>query len=356
MDRHLKALQILKEGTVIPAIPLALTEDRKLDERHQRALIRYYLAAGAGGLAVAVHTTQFAIRDPKVGLFEPVLRLAAEEIERYEQKTGNTIVRISGVCGPTEQAVAEAVLAQKLGYDAVLLSPGGLSDLSEAELLARTRAVAAVMPVIGFYLQQAVGGRRFTYDYWEKLCAIDGVVAVKGASFNRYQTLDLVRAAATSVRARNITLYTGNDDNLLYDLLTPYSFEVDGEVYKTHFRGGLLGHWAVWTHKAVELLDKVRQVRGQAAVPAEMLTLASQITDTNAAIFDVANNFRGCIAGVHEILRRQGLLLGIWCLDENETLSPGQKEEIDRVYRMYPHLNDDAFVAAHIDEWLTDKQ
>lgn len=354
MERHLKALQILKEGTVIPAIPLALTENRKLDERHQRALIRYYLASGVGGLAVAVHTTQFAIRDPKVGLFEPVLRLAAEEIEQYEQIHGKTIVKISGVCGPAEQAVAEASLAKKLGYDAVLLSPGGLSDLSEAELLERTRAVAQVMPVIGFYLQQAVGGRRFTYDYWEKLCAIDGVVAVKGASFNRYQTLDLVRAAATSERAKEIALYTGNDDNLLVDLLTPYRFEIDGKVYETHFYGGLLGHWAVWTHKAVELFDQVRQVRGQAAVPAVLLTLASQITDANAAVFDVAHDFRGCIAGVHEILRRQGLMQGIWCLDEKETLSPGQKEEIDRVYKMYPHLNDDAFVAAHIAEWLAD--
>ncbi len=356
MDRHQEALRILKEGTVIPAIPLALTEDRKLDVRHQRALFRYYLAAGAGGLAVAVHTTQFAIRDPKVGLFEPVLRLAAEEIGQHEQATGKAVVRISGVCGPVEQAVSEATLARKLGYDAVLLSPGGLSALSEEDLLERTRAVAAVLPVIGFYLQQAVGGRRFTYGYWSKLCAIDGVVAVKGASFNRYQTLDLVRAAATSPRAEKITLYTGNDDNLLYDLLTPYRFEVDGEVREARFRGGLLGHWAVWTRKAVELLEKVRRVRGQASVPAEMLTLASQITDSNAAIFDVANNFRGCIAGVHEVLRRQGLMQGIWCLDEKETLSPGQKEEIDRVYRMYPHLNDDAFVASHIDEWLSEKK
>lgn len=354
MDRHLNALQILREGTVIPAMPLALTGDRKLDGRHQRALIRYYLAAGAGGLAVAVHTTQFAIRDPAVGLFGPILRLAAEEIGRYEKEHGRTVVKISGVCGPTKQAVAEAALAKELGYDAVLLSPGGLSGWSEAELLERTRAVARVMPVIGFYLQQAVGGRRFTYEYWEKLCAVDGVVAVKGASFNRYQTLDLVRAAALSPRAKEIVLYTGNDDNLLVDLLTPYRFEAGGSVYETRFYGGLLGHWAVWTSKAVELFERVRRVRGREDVPAELLTLAAQITDANAAVFDVANNFRGCIAGVHEILRRQGLMRGIWCLDEQETLSPGQKEEIDRVYGMYPALNDDAFVAAHLDEWLTD--
>lgn len=352
MTRHEIALKKLHEGTVIPANPLALDENRNFDEKRQRALVRYYLDAGVGGLAVAVHTTQFEIRDPKYNLFERVLRVAAEEARAFEAKTGDTVVMVAGACGPKEQAVREAELAKQIGYDAVLLSPGGLNALSEDEMIERTEAVAAVLPVIGFYLQPSVGGRVFTYNYWERLCAIDNVVAVKAAPFNRYCTLDVVRAAALSKRSDEIALYTGNDDNIVIDLTTNYRFEVDGKVYEKSFIGGLLGHWSVWTKKAVELFEKCKQYRGCDTLPAEILKLANEVTDTNAAFFDTANGFKGCIAGLHEVLRRQGLMKGIWCLNPDETMSKGQKEEIDRVYRMYPHLNDDEFVRANLDKWL----
>ncbi len=344
MNRHEKALCILHEGTVIPAIPLTLTERRAFDEAAQRRLVRYYLYAGVGGIAVAVHTTQFEIRLPQHNLLEAVLTITKEEIDAFEAKTGKTLVRIAGVCGPIPQAVKEAGLAKELGYDAVLLSPGGLNDVSEEYMLQRTSAVAQVMPTVGFYLQTAVGGRRFSFEYWQALCSIDNVVAVKAASFNRYQTLDLVRGCAFSTRANEVALYTGNDDNILIDLLTPYRFTVKGEVVEKRFVGGLLGHWSVWTDKAVELLQQVKALPQGSPVPADMLTLAAEITDSNAAFFDVANGFTGCIAGVHEVLRRQGLMQGIWCLNPAETLSPGQAEEIDRVYAAYPHLNDDALV------------
>lgn len=352
MHNHQEALKKLAAGTVIPACPLALNADRKLDERRQRTLVRYYLAAGAGGLAVAVHTTQFAIRDPKIGLFEPILKIASEEMDAFEKQTGKTVVKIAGVCGLAGQAAKEAEIARSLGYDAVLLSPGGLKDLTEAEMLERTRQVAAVMPVVGFYLQPSVGGRAFSYDYWRKLCEIDNVVAIKSAPFNRYLTLDLVRAAALSSRADQIALYTGNDDNIVLDLLTKYRFTENGKVYEKCFVGGLLGHWAVWTHTVARLFEEIRKAAQGEAIPAEMLTLAVEVTDANAAFFDTANNFAGCIAGIHEVLCRQGLLEGIWCLDPHETLSPGQAEEIDRIYRMYPHLNDDAFVSANLQHWL----
>jgi len=345
-------LRPLSKGTVIPATPLALDSGRKLDERRQRLLNRYYLAAGAGGLAVAVHTTQFAIRRPEIGLFEPVLRIASEETEAYERKTGAVIVKIAGACGPAQQAVKEAQIALKYGYDAVLLSPGGLNDLTEDELLSRTKAVAAVMPVIGFYLQPSVGGRVFSFDYWRALCAIENVVAIKSAPFNRYQTLDVVRAAALSQRADQIALYTGNDDNIIVDLLTKYRFSDGGKIVEKRFAGGLLGHWSVWTHTAVILFEQMKKAAAKDEIPAGLLTLAAEVTDANAAFFDTAHQFRGCIAGLHEVLRRQGLLEGIWCLDEQETLSPGQSEEIDRVCRMYPHLNDDDFIAANINRWM----
>ena len=351
MDRHTRALEKLREGVVIPATPLALNQERKLDEKRQRLLNRYYLAAGAGGLAVAVHTTQFAIRDPGIDLFELVLKIASEETAAFERRTGEVIVKIAGACGPTEQAVKEAETALKYGYDAVLLSPGGLSSLTEDEMLLRTKAVAAIIPVVGFYLQPSVGGRVFSYDYWRALCEIENVVAIKSAPFNRYLTLDVVRAAALSQRADQIALYTGNDDNIVIDLLTKYQFTNGGKTYEKRFVGGLLGHWSVWTHTAVELFKKIKTASGNDEIPAELLTLAAQVTDANAAFFDTANNFKGCIAGLHEVLRRQGLLEGIWCLDEHETLSPGQSEEIDRVYRMYPHLNDDDFVAANLKRW-----
>ena len=354
MTRHEIALKNLHEGTVIPANPLALDENRRLDEKHQRAIVRYYLDAGVGGLAVAVHTTQFEIRDPKHNLLEPVLKIAMDEARKFEDKTGKTIVMIAGACGPKEQAVREAELAKSLGYDAVLLSPGGLAHLSEDEMVERTEAVAKVMPVVGFYLQPAAGGRLFTYNYWERICAIDNVVAVKAAPFNRYCTLDVVRAAALSKRSDEIALYTGNDDNIVMDLISNYSFKVDGKVYEKRFVGGLLGHWSVWTKTAVDMYNKLKEIRTRDAIPAEVLKLANAVTDTNAVFFDTANGFKGCIAGLHEVLRRQGLFEGIWCLNPEETMSPGQNEEIDRIYATYPELADDDFIKANLDKWLAE--
>ena len=321
----------LREGAVIPAHPLALTAERKLDERRQRALTRYYLAAGAGGVAVGVHTTQFEIRD--CGLLAPVLELALEELRRADT------IRIAGIVGTTAQALKEAELAARLGYHAGLLSLGAMASASVPELLEHARAVASVIPLFGFYLQPAVGGRVLPYEFWRAFAEIENVVAIKIAPFNRYQTIDVMRAVAES--GRQIALYTGNDDNILLDLLTPYRF---GDT-TLRIVGGLLGHWAVWTRRAVELLEQ-RYRTG------DNLTLAIEITDSNAAFFDAANGFRGCIAGIHEILRRQGLLAGRWCLNPREDLSPGQMEEIDRVYRAYPHLNDDSFVREHIDDWM----
>ena len=330
----------LAEGLVIPAHPLALTSSRKLDERRQRALTRYYLAAGAGGVAVGVHTTQFAIRDPKVGLYQPVLELAMEEAAK------TNAVKIAGVCGPQHQAVKEAELACLLGYDAVLLSMASLKGLKTDELVDHAKAIADVMPVIGFYLQPSVGGRPLSYEFWREFSKIENVVAIKMAPFSRYQTIDVLRGVIDSGRARDISLYTGNDDSILIDLLTRWNF--GGETLR--IVGGLLGHWAVWTNKAVEHLALAK--RNGSEIPIEILTLAQQITDANAAFFDAAHGFAGCIAGIHEVLRRQGLLEGIWCLDEGESLSLGQSAEIDRVYNAYPHLSDDSFVQKHLDEWL----
>jgi dihydrodipicolinate synthase/N-acetylneuraminate lyase len=341
----------LQKGVVIPALPLALNRNRKLDERRQRALMRYYLNAGAGGVAVAVHTTQFEIRLPEFNLYSPVLQIAREEFDRYTQETGKPVIRIAGVIGKTEQAVSEAQIARDKGYHAVLLSVAALKNATNAELLDHCRAVADVIPVIGFYLQPAVGGRKLDVDFWRAFAAIDNVIAIKMAPFNRYQTLDVVRGVAESGRADEITLYTGNDDNILVDLLSEYQLVVDGKIIKKRIAGGLLGHWAVWTRSAVRLLEEVHSGKYDADVQ-KALTRAIQITDSNAAFFDVANNFAGCITGLHEVLRRQGLLEGLWTLNEEETLSPGQKEEIDRVYAAYPHLHDDAFVAENLDKWL----
>jgi hypothetical protein len=342
------AKQALLKGVAIPATPLALNASRKLDERRQRALYRYYRAAGAEGLAVGVHTTQFAIRDEKVGLFQPVLELAAAEMDR----TGDeTFVRVAGVVGNTDQAVREATLARDFGYHAGLLSLAAMKDASVDALIAHCRAVADVIPLVGFYLQPAVGGRVLPYAFWRHFVQIPNVVAIKIAPFNRYQTLDVVRAVAESERD-DVALYTGNDDNIVPDLLTPYEFNVQGIEIEKRIVGGLLGHWAVWTKKAVELFHECRAASKAYAIPADLLRRNIQVTDANAAFFDAANNFRGCIAGLHEVLRRQGLLEGIWLLDENEGLSPGQSAEIDRVYRAYRHLNDDAFVAEHLDEWM----
>ena len=340
----------LTRGLVIPAHPLALDKNRKLDERRQCALSRYYLAAGAGGLAVGVHTTQFEIRDESVGLFRPVLELASEIMQNEAQPD---CVRIAGAVGPTVQAVAEAALAKELGYHAVLLSLAALKEVDDNALIEHCRQVAEVMPVVGFYLQPAVGGRVLGYAFWRRFVEIENVVAIKIAPFNRYQTIDVLRAVARSGRAGEIALYTGNDDNIVLDLLTPHVFSRGGKTVELRFVGGLLGHWAAWTKQAVELLEECRQINAAAGeIPREMLQRAIEVTDANAALFDAANGFEGCIAGIHEILRRQGLLQGIWCLNEAECLSPGQAAEIDRVYAAYPHLNDDAFVAAHRDEWL----
>lgn len=333
--------QELLSGLVIPAHPLALTADRKLDERRQRALTRYYLAAGAGGIAVGVHTTQFAIHNPKFALLRPVLELAMEEMR------GKKIVKIAGVCGKQPQARGEAELASSLGYDAVLLSMADLHDQPTSVLLDHARSIASIIPIVGFYLQSSIGGCVLPYEFWRQLAEIENLVAVKIAPFNRYQTLDVVRAIADSGRAHEIALYTGNDDHILLDLLTEFDF--GGE--RIRFSGGLLGQWAVWTRTAVRHLERIR--RPSAANFTELLTLAQQLTDANAALFDPAHSFHGCIPGIHEILRRQGLLEGRWCLDPNEDLSPGQSEEIDRVCRSYPHLQDDSFVEEHLDEWLS---
>ncbi|HZO53288.1 MAG TPA: dihydrodipicolinate synthase family protein [Bryobacteraceae bacterium] len=336
--------ETLQRGVAIPAHPLALTFQRNLDEPYQRALSRYYLAAGTGGIAVGVHTTQFAIRDAKVGLFRPVLELASEEARRSGRR--EEIVMVAGAVGLTKQAVGEAALARELGYDCVLLSLAALKDATLDAMIDHARAVAELMPVFGFYLQPAVGGRELPYAFWRRFAEIENVVAIKMAPFNRYQTLDVVRAVAESGRAKEIALYTGNDDNIVPDLIT--EFPVAGK--RLRIIGGLLGHWACWTKSAVELLQRVH-----AAQPAEfpaLLRTGVEVTDSNAAFFDAANRFHGCIAGIHEVLRRQGLLRGRWCLDANEDLSPGQMEEIDRVYASYPHLNDDEFVRQHLDEWL----
>ncbi len=346
-----KRRQVLTRGTVIPAHPLALTSGRRLDERRQRALTRYYIAAGAGGLAVGVHTTQFAIREPRIGLFAPVLELAAREMDRADATRAEPLLRIGGICGDTSQAVREAQLLADLRYHAGLLSLAAMKGADDAALLAHCRRVANVVPIIGFYLQPAVGGRVLSYEFWRDLVEIENVIAIKIAPFNRYRTLDVVRAVAES--GRDIALYTGNDDNIVLDLVTPFVFQVDGRSQARRIVGGLLGHWAVWTHRAVELLQECHAVaRESAAVSNDLLRRSAEVTDSNAAVFDAAHGFAGCIAGLHEVLRRQGLLEGIWCLDPHETLSPGQADEITRVCRAYPHLNDDDFVSEGRDRWL----
>ncbi len=347
------AARALRRGVVLPAMPLALTAERRLDERRQRGLVRYYLAAGAGGVAAGVHTTQFAIRDPKHGLLRPVLTLVAEEFARHEAATGTATVRVAGVCGPTPQAVAEATLARELGYHAGLLNLAALRDADDDALLAHCRAVAEVLPVFGFYLNPDIGGRVLPYAFWRRFAEIERVVAIKVAPFDRFRSIDVVRAVAEAGRD-DIALYTGNDDQILLDLLTPFRFRVAGRSVERRIVGGLLGQWAVWTRRAVELLEACHAAIADDAIPAELLCRAVELTDADAAIFDAAHGFRGCVPGIHEVLRRQGLLAGTWCLDPRETLSPGQAEEIDRVCRAYPHLADDDFVARHRDEWQRD--
>ncbi len=345
--------QFLSRGHVIPAHPLALTSHRALDERRQRALTRYYCAAGAGGVAVGVHTTQFEIREPRFGLFEPVIRLAGETVDECAAQTGRTFVKIGGICGRTAQAVREAELLADAGYHAGLLSLAALKEADVDELVAHCRTVADIIPIVGFYLQPAVGGRLLPAAFWRRFAEIEGVVAIKIAPFNRYQTFDVIRGVAEAGRADSIALYTGNDDNIVLDLLTEYRVAVNGAIVPLRIVGGLLGHWAFWTQKAVELLDECHHiVEMGSSVPGDMLSRAVQVTDSNAAAFDTAHGFAGCIAGIHEILMRQGLLAGRWTLNPDEDLSPGQKEEIDRVHAAYPHLNDDAFVEENLDAWL----
>ncbi|HWL54984.1 MAG TPA: dihydrodipicolinate synthase family protein [Chthoniobacteraceae bacterium] len=339
---HLR--QHLLAGQAIPAQPLALDANRKLSEKHQRALTRYYVAAGCGGLAVAVHSTQFEIRDH--GLLAPVLEMASTTITEALEKTPRPFIRIAGLCGKTEQALSEAQTALRYGYEAGLLSLGAWKGEPETEILEHVRTVAKTIPVIGFYLQPSVGGRIFTHDFWRRFAEIENILAIKIAPFNRYQTIDVVRAVAASGR-EDIALYTGNDDTIVTDLLTPFRF--DGVTRR--IVGGLLGHWGVWSRSAVELLEAAKAL-GDGPIPREWLTRAIEVTDMNAALFDPAHQFAGCIPGILEVLRRQGLVPSIACLNPHEVLSPGQAEELTRVCEAYPHLTDDAFVAEHLDDWL----
>ena len=348
-DRASVLRTALGVGVAIPAHPLALTADRTLDERHQRALTRYYVDAGAGGIAVGVHTTQFAIRRPEHGLLRPVLELAAESAREWLDGRERTFALVAGAIGETTQAVAEAELAASLGYDLVLLSLGALQDASDADLIAHCRAVADVLPVFGFYLQPSVGGRVLGYRFWRAFAEIESAWAIKIAPFDRYRTIDVVRAVADAGRD-DLALYTGNDDAIVADLVTPFAVGAGGA--ERRIVGGLLGQWATWTHRAVALLDRARAVRDAEVVPADLLREGAALTDANGAIFDAANGFAGCIPGIHEVLRRQGLLAGTWCLDPAETMSPGQAEEIGRVCREHPELTDDDFVREHLDRWL----
>ena len=340
--------RLIAEGTVIPAHPLALDSDRKLDVTHQRALTRYYIDAGAGGLAVGVHTTQFAIRE--VGLYRPVLELAAETAAAW---TKNPLALVAGLAGPTTQAVAEAQTARGIGYHAGLLSLAAMKSASEDDIIAHCEAVAREIPLIGFYLQPAVGGLLLSSDFWRRFAAIDNVIAIKMAPFNRYRTLDVLRGVLAAGALDRVTLYTGNDDHILLDLTLPFDLRDQGVTTRVNIRGGLLGHWSVWTASAVMQFKRCQAARGGDHLPADLLALDARVTDCNSAFFDVANNFHGCIAGCHEILRRQGLLQGIWCLDPSEGLSPGQLAEIDRVCREHADLSDDDFVAANLSKWLS---
>lgn len=348
-----ESLSLLQRGTVIPAHLLALDAERRLDVRRQRALTRYYLDAGVGGIAVGVHSTQFAIRER--GLYRPVLELAAQTARDWLPLGGRRpLVLVAGLAGGTKQAMDEARLAVGLGYQAGLLSLAALQGATEDELIAHCRAVAEVMPLIGFYLQPAVGGLLLSAAFWQRFAAIDNVVAIKAAPFNRYRTLDVVRGVIAARAEERVTLYTGNDDHIVLDLLTPFTLTRDGAAITIRMRGGLLGHWSVWTRRAVELFERINHAVASGRVDNALLALDPRVTDCNAALFDVDHDFRGCIAGCHEILRRQGLFEGIWCLDPSEGLSPGQSEALSRVQRDHPDLVDDAFVASHLERWLAE--
>ena len=343
--------QVLRQGAVIPAHPLALNAQRQLDPRRQRALSRYYLDAGAGGLAVGVHTTQFAIREN--GMYAPVLEMAMQTAQDWTPLGGSRpLVMIAGVAGPTSQACAEAATAKAMGYHAGLLSLAALRGANEADILAHCRAVAQVIPLVGFYLQPAVGGVVLSAAFWEAFARIEQVVAIKMAPFNRYRTLDVIHGVVAAQAEERITLYTGNDDHIVLDLVTPFHVKRGTETVQVRIRGGLLGHWSVWTQKAVEQLKRCQEEAALGQISADLLALDSKVTDCNSALFDVAHEFAGCIAGCHEVLRRQGLLDGIWCLDPREALSAGQAEELTRVSQAYPDLIDDNFVKRHLARWL----
>lgn len=348
-------LETLRRGIVIPAHPLALTPERKFDERHQRALTRYYLDAGAGGVAVGVHSTQFDIREPRYNLFQPVLELASETITAWERDHPQlpAIARIAGICGGTTQALVEARTARSLGYHAGLLSMGALRKLSPDALIEHCRMVAQEIPLFGFYLQPAAGGLVLPYRFWRKFSEIPNVVGIKFAPFNRYQTLDVIRAVADSGRTDEISLYTGNDDHIVLDLLSEYEIQDASGAVRVSCHGGLLGHWACWTRSAVQLLEQCQQARQARMLPVELTVKAGKVTDCNAAFFDAAHQYTGALSGINEVLRRQGLMTSRVCLNEREQLSPGQLEEIDRVYQSYPELNDDAFVRENLDRWLS---
>jgi len=346
-DLPREVFDILVNGTVIPAHPLALDASRRFDRRRQRALTRYYIDAGAGGLAVGVHTTQFAIRE--AGLYETVLAAAVEDAGQWSKRP---LVLIAGICGRTPEAMAEARTAVALGYHAGLVSLAAFQGESKDALVAHCRAVATEIPLVGFYLQTSVGGIRLDAGFWRRFAEIENAVAIKVAPFNRYATLDVVRGVAEAHAEQRIGLYTGNDDHIVLDLATPFTVPRDGGAVTLRFRGGLLGHWSVWVRSAVQLLARIHREVGSGAVSEALLALDCRVTDCNAAFFDVANGFRGCIAGCHEVLRRQGLLEGIWCLDPEETLSPGQMQAIDRVCTAHADLSDDDFVRANLERWL----
>jgi dihydrodipicolinate synthase/N-acetylneuraminate lyase len=342
----------LLAGHVIPAQPLALDRHRKFSEKHQRALTRYYVAAGSGGLAVGVHSTQFAIRDPEHNLFRPVLELAAQTVRAELAAAPRDFALIAGICGQTPQAVAEAELALSLGYHAGLVSMAAFKTEPEDAIAAHVATLAKLIPVVGFYLQPAVGGRVFSYAFWRKFAEIPGVVAIKLAPFNRYQTIDVVRAVTDAGRD-DLALYTGNDDTIVADLLTPFTFAHQGKPVTRRIVGGVLGHWGVWTHAAVQLFRETQSAAQQPEFSARWLERAVAVTDMNAALFDAANRFHGCIPGILEVLRRQGLVETVHCLNPDEVLSPGQAEELTRVCHTYPELTDDAFVAQHLTRWLS---
>ncbi|MFP6901233.1 MAG: dihydrodipicolinate synthase family protein [Opitutales bacterium] len=350
-----EVITLLREGVVIPAHPLALTKERKLDERRQRALTRYYLDAGAGGLAVAVHTTQFAIREPQHDLLRPVLELTAEVVRQWQDDLPRRIVKVAGVCGSTEQAVREAELACELGYDLALLNLSAYPDADDETLLIHAKQVAEVIPVFGFYLQPGIGGRLLSQSFFREFASIPNLIAVKMATFDRELTQGAIQGIEESGRGDEVLLYTGNDNYIVEDLTEGYLVPTDQGEKLRRMAGGLLGHWAVWTKAAVDMLEEIKTARALDDFnPSRFSHLADEVTEMNHYLFDFDHGFRGCVPGVHEVLRRQGLLEGTWCLDPEERLSEGQADALTRMSQAYPHLTDDAFVAEHLDRWLAD--